>query len=322
MAWNGVVNGVVLVGVALTHLHPGAGRAPGVVDLPVVRDNLGYPMVFAQSVKGALKSLCGRRKRAVSDGRLDCGGEGRICCCLFGGEPGEGEKGAGALTVLDLVPLAFPVASADKGYLYVTSHSLVSRATALLRALGSGLADFFSRLFEESVHAKVLGLGDVGDSVYVVTTPVRVERRASDELQKSLEVLKGLREVLSSIHPLAGTMFNRLLVLEDSLAVSVIDKALLRITRVRLDRATKTVARGALWTEEYIPQGTVFLTGLASSGYLNSFCTGDEPICTDAKSCLEKVKESLALDKGFSVFIGGKETVGKGLMVFKAVPEG
>ncbi len=317
MSQQALVPGEALVGVALTHLHPGAGRTPGIVDLPVVRDNLGYPLVYASSVKGALKSLCLRRKNAIDvKGTVDCGGKGVVCCCFFGGEPGEGDKGAGAITVLDLIPLAFPAASADKGYVYVTSHTLLSRTVAVLRAMGSECARVFEGILGEARRYRVYSIGDLGESVYVTATPVRIEGRASSGLSKSIEDAKGLKQLLDSIHPLASTMLSRLLVLEDSLALSVVEKALLRVTRVRLERASKTVASGALWTEEYIPQGTIFLTGIVANNYLNGYCR-DGSVCSDAESCIEKVNSELNLKEGLSVFVGGKETVGKGLIVFR-----
>ncbi|RLI32648.1 type III-B CRISPR module RAMP protein Cmr4, partial [Candidatus Bathyarchaeota archaeon] len=38
---------------AVTMLHPGIGRSGAVVDLPVQKDNLGFPMIFSSSLKGA-----------------------------------------------------------------------------------------------------------------------------------------------------------------------------------------------------------------------------------------------------------------------------
>jgi CRISPR-associated protein Cmr4 len=42
---------------ALTPLHPGAGRSvEGLADLPVQRDEFGFPTIWASSLKGAIKS--------------------------------------------------------------------------------------------------------------------------------------------------------------------------------------------------------------------------------------------------------------------------
>ena len=93
--------GILIIGYAVTPLHPGAGRVPGVVDLPVQRDPMGYPMLYASSLKGALKAECARRSDVncfKDDGRIDCD-KCKLCCCLFGGEPGEASEASGLLSV-------------------------------------------------------------------------------------------------------------------------------------------------------------------------------------------------------------------------------
>ena len=108
-------SGLLLLSIATTHIHPGAGRALGIVDLPVARDSLGYPLIFASEVKGALKILCLRSLCRDANGRLLVDSEGRarcsesegckLCCCLFGPEPGEADAGSSILSILDLQPL-------------------------------------------------------------------------------------------------------------------------------------------------------------------------------------------------------------------------
>ena len=41
---------------ALTTLHPGAGRGSEHVDLPVQRDEFGYPVIWGSGLKGSLRS--------------------------------------------------------------------------------------------------------------------------------------------------------------------------------------------------------------------------------------------------------------------------
>jgi CRISPR-associated protein Cmr4 len=41
---------------SVTNIHPGIGRFGGVIDMPVQRDHLGYPVIYASSLKGSLKS--------------------------------------------------------------------------------------------------------------------------------------------------------------------------------------------------------------------------------------------------------------------------
>lgn len=95
-------------------------------------------MVFSSSFKGALKQSCAETFNAVSGetGRVDCS-KARECCCLFGGE-GDASEGASLVGLSDLYPLAVPVPSLDRGYVYLTSKYLIDTLADLFRAVGYG----------------------------------------------------------------------------------------------------------------------------------------------------------------------------------------
>jgi CRISPR/Cas system CMR subunit Cmr4 (Cas7 group RAMP superfamily) len=54
-------------------------------------------------------------------------------------------------------------------------------------------------------------------------------------------------------------------VLNDNTAMEALERSLVKVTRIRLDRGTKVVERGGLWSEEYIPHGSVFFTAFLYS---------------------------------------------------------
>ncbi|HIC99090.1 MAG TPA: type III-B CRISPR module RAMP protein Cmr4 [Pyrodictiaceae archaeon] len=323
--------GLLVLGMSITPLHPGVGRAPGVVDLPVARDPLGYPIILASGVKGALKALCGRRlceERLKGDeGRIDCdrclegGGEADnkclLCCCLFGPEPGSGEKGAGLLSVLDFFLLAIPVPSASHGYVYLTSPYLLKRALGLLEILKtegvrkadelySAIGKLLSKVEDGKSYSAIGGDIDVGGTL-IYTEPLKDVSFLDEEL------LKGLGG-------LAYDASKRLVLVPDSEAIHLLERGLIRVTRVRLRIDTKTVAKGALWTEEYIPPGTLFIGGLIATNYSNEYCTklcnGKRCSDGDAHNLLEKFKsEVLKVSNNIAyMLVGGKETIGKGLV--------
>jgi len=327
---------MLIVGMAITPLHPGAGRAPGVVDLPVARDSMGYPIIFASALKGALKALCGRELCKKSDGSLcvdsdkgrlkcdECDDKCRLCCCLFGSEPEESESHPGVLSVLDFVPFAFPVPSADLGYVYVTSRLLLNRVHLVLDALDYANVDkarelkqAISELVEKSSDDESLALVEVSrDNVDIAGMREKVRRGEISNLSK-------LAEVLSKLGGLASTLTKRLIVVPDSKAVSVIEKALIRITRVRLRRDRKTVVEGALWTEEYIPPGTVFIGGVIALPLENKYCRKYYEGKVTSKSMdllleqiLDDFKREVLEAKENTVYfvVGGKETIGRGLI--------
>ena len=323
--------GLLVLGMSITPLHPGVGRAPGVVDLPIARDPLGYPIVLASGVKGALKALCARRlcKERLKDdvGRIDCdkcleGSEKTdsdclLCCCLFGPEPGSGEKGAGLLSVLDFFLLAIPVPSASHGYVYLTSPYLLKRALGLLEVLKtegvkkadelySAVSELLNDIEDGKSYSAIGGDVDVGGTLI------------HTETLKNVDFLN--EKLLNSLGGLARDAAERLVLVPDSEAVHLLERGLIRVTRVRLRIDTKTVAEHALWTEEYIPPGTLFIGGLTVTGYSNEYCTKlcNKKRCEDRDACnlLEDFK-SKALKVSNNVaymIVGGKETIGKGLV--------
>ena len=328
-----MAQGFGVLGYAVTALHPGIGRAPGVVDLPVQRDPMGYPMVYASSIKGAFKAECGRRlnsKNCInSKGRLDCD-KCPLCCCLFGHEFG-GESAAGLLSVLDMVPLFFPVPSLSHGYLYITTPYLAARAAAILETIGGndlqGLIDFLSTAREAGSKLKeneAIGCTGIGEEVYVGTT--RLGIRGDNNLNCSrLDVVKALGG-------LAADIANRLIVVSDKIGPLLVEKGLIRLTRIKLRVDTKTVAEQALWTEEYIPQGTIFLSGfIALTPRKNRYCcealkddeSGDCVLTSkeDVEKLLGKFLDILGSDNCTTyAIIGGKETIGKGVLRLSLKP--
>jgi len=336
------VSGLLILGYAVTPLHPGAGRVAGPVDQVVQRDPMGYPIVFASSVKGAFKAECARRveqKRNTNcfddNGRVKCGKAGSeekqagakcediecsVCCCLFGSEPGTGEQETGLLSILDFTPLFFPVPSLTEGYVYVTTPYLIKRALAILEVLGveglKGLSTFFNEVVQrESELSDTKALTTISDEseVYVSTQKFSVSKVS--KIEQAKEALKLIEEKAG---PLARNLSNRLVVLSDAVGPTYIARGMIRIARVRLRLDTKTDAKGGLWTEEYIPQGTIFLGGfiVPNPRRKNKYCEEYSKICKEGKALdpLNTLIEVLGGNCETYAVIGGKETIGRGLI--------
>ena len=302
---------------ALTPLHPGAGRVPGVVDLPVQRDPYGYPLVPASSVKGALKTQAGLRNRCVKDGMIKCENSNIACktiCCVFGPEPGSGDEGASAASVVDFFLLAIPVPSLEYGYVYVTSPMLLARAHGILEAATTDNI-MFSKLSKviDTMLGEAKGLR--GHSVVALG----IQDKVTLGLEKfTVKKTLGVDELeLESLNPLyrAQPLGQNLVVVGDDVAPTVIEKGLVRVTRVRLDRKKKTVAQGALWTEEYLPPGSLFVGAITFTKPRNKYCK--EAGVGNAEDVKKKFIELLSGSSNVALFyasVGGKETIGKGLM--------
>lgn len=317
----------ILLASSLVPIHPGAGRVPGLVDLPVQRDPLGYPYIPASEVKGSLKTFLGRKYKCINDGRVDCRskqqGEEYRCkeiCCLLGTEGGEveGVRGASAVSLSDLYPFLVIAPNPDKGVIYVTTQLLLTRLAEILRA--SGFKNTWSDL--EKLASIVSMKGDTAlvpwpmEVVYIgsMRIPASYEKRI-------LEIAEQIdKKMLGDLHIVYKTLplRDRLVVLPESLGPIVINSLLPRITRIRVSRDTKTVERGMLWTEEYIPWGTMFAGIIADTEFRGESCKGQ-----NISDAVEKLLELIGNKETAEWYmtIGGRETIGSGLLKFKALRE-
>jgi CRISPR-associated protein Cmr4 len=259
--------GFLLLAYSVTPVHAGSGRSPGIVDLPVQRDSLGYPTVFASSFKGALRESASK----------DEGYRGMVPC-VFGPDVRDGARFSGLAIFTDLLPVLYPVPSADEGYIYVTTEYLIGRANELSEIL---------------IGKKVFPVtsGDGGNPPRILLTPLKPEH------------VKG--SVATGVK-MGSMLKERAYVLSDSVGLAVIESSLIRITRNRLKADTKTVEGGALWTEEYLPAGTLMVGGVIDSGRKSDMCKGPGDYLDGLRRFLE----------GRVIVLGGKETIGRGLVRF------
>jgi len=291
------VKGIPFVVYAITSLHVGMGRSSGVVDLPIQRDPQGFPVIFSSTFKGALKQHCGTVYNAINDnGRIDCS-KAKVCCCLFGGEGvgGEGETDVtSVVSISDLYPLAIPVPSLDKGYVYLTSRYLISTITDLFKAVN----------YEEGVKF-LSSIVPREDKVTIGT----------DIMVPLVKVPSRLLDTLSNLGSIANKLKEGIAVEEDdSKAVFEIERGIIKYTRNRINMSTKTVLPGSLWNEEYLPHGSIF-AGIMflNTPRRNKYCNDDKNKVCDDECARQRLNEFIK-DKEFYLNVGGKETIGKGIV--------
>jgi len=282
---------------AITSLHVGMGRSSGVVDLPIQRDPQGFPIIFSSTFKGALKQHCGTVYNAINDnGRIDCS-KAKVCCCLFGGEGvgGEGETDVtSVVSISDLYPLAIPVPSLDKGYVYLTSRYLISTITDLFKAVN----------YEEGVKF-LSSIVPREDKVTIGT----------DIMVPLVKVPSRLLDTLSNLGSIANKLKEGIAVEEDdSKAVFEIERGIIKYARNRINLSTKTVLPGSLWNEEYLPHGSIF-AGIMflNTPRRNKYCNDDKNKVCDDECARQRLNEFIK-DKEFYLNVGGKETIGKGIV--------
>lgn len=284
---------------ALTPVHVGTGRAYAAhVDLPVQRDEYGYPSIWASSLKGALKANIGNE--AVEK--------------CFGPEPDKlveavvGEYAQSNVVVTDAKLILMPARVLRGIYTYVTSLHLLGYLGRYLEMKdGTKLKideDLLRDLKEGYAIASKKELIE-GERIVVNETTLRARFR--EDLLEKLKLGKSLPvEVYNDF------LEKGLVVIPDvnNTSLYIVNKSMFIQHRVRLDRKTKTVGGGP-WSEEYVPSNTVFASLI--------LCRGRE-IVVKTDSGEQKVKCTLDLVKKYVetqmsvVFVGGKETVGRGLV--------
>jgi len=278
----------LLIAFAVTPVHVGVGRESGVVDLPIQRDTMNYPVIYSSSFKGALKYYCAKKKNEIAlideERNIRRIKEDGNCSKLFGSDINP-DSGRGSVSVTDLTLLLVPARSIDRGPVYLTTHYMIDSAIDLLALLNDESVSGLLKLLKDlknvnSTNGNKIRVMGAELPVYNQNTSINFNNNPPS-----------LYQLLSSNGIAVAPNYVDLGETKVDSSV-LVDRALVRIARNKLDLARKTTISGALWTEEYIPQGSLFL-GIAQ---------GD----------IATFKQTMTGD--FYMPLGGKETIGRGIM--------
>ncbi len=288
----------------MTPLHIGVGRSPGVVDLPVIRDSYGLPFVPASSLKGVLKSSC----------LLSCGysrGSCGDCLKIYGwdirleGGPPE-EASVSALAFGDAFLAFYPVRFDDGRRMVFGYATSIAQLAQLLDIIGACAGVQGSVCLPVQLMQHCISLDACSHSAHGFFNNVPVgggDYISCDDEEGPCMAARRLASVLlDGAGSLARLLGERLYVFRSQEVFrEVVEAGMLRQTRVRLNPVKKVVEAGALWTEEYVPQATLFAGMVAArpTPHIN------------ADEAMRFLEDQLA-EANHTFFIGGKETIGKG----------
>jgi CRISPR-associated protein Cmr4 len=297
-----------------TPLHAGTGRGLEAIDLPIQRERIThYPMVYASSLKGRL-----RAEAAAHWGETD-----PRLLSIFGQAEDAGAFG-GAISPGDARLLLFPVRSLAGVFAWTTSPSVLQRFVRDTAALNQALpADL-----QQQIGALALGEGQAlvaaADSPVIVGTSGKVvlEEYSYDAVPHALPgALAGW--LADRALPESGEyaawrarLPRHLVILHDEVFRDFARFSTEVITRVRLDTATKTVAPGALWTEESLPAEALLYAPLHAIGTRQNIDArtntrlGGAALPLSAEAVLNALA-GLGLGR---MRLGGDETVGRGVV--------
>ncbi len=305
---------------ALTPLHIGIGRAPGAVDLPVARDSFGFPFIPGSSIKGSVKSFCLRECASKLTKVQQKDLWENPCLRHFGwdlrlNETGAEEAYLSPISFTDAFLFLFPVkyeTSEEVGFGYATSDMAINQIASMAKIVISDDEDHSnfkcvnpgSELYLNGVPLDANEVSNLCEVFKSIKLMEKVFNLLLDQASRmgALSLVKYLLSRSSNNHK-----EYKLFVVPSGKFKEVVEAGIMRMTRVRLDYVRKAVQKGALWTEEYVPQGTIFVGLVEYNSVTVKDCEVD-PL--DARSFLVKLlsETSNILD------VGGKETIGKGLV--------
>jgi len=279
---------------ALTPLHVGTGRGASVhVELPVQRDEFGFPTIWASSLKGALRANFDKGSKCDKN-------------TIFGPEPASPEVSeySSATSFTDARLILIPGRLLKGVWAYITSPHMLEQFKTLLEVKGERI-DVPSIGGNEALVSKpeLILTGSDGKR-YIVVNEARLEARED----------RGVIESLSKVLPdrIANMVKDRgVIVVSDTVARDIVNRSMVIQYRVRLNPNTKTVERGALWSEEYMPSNTV-MASLVVCKEPRRRRSGEEACASATDVCSDLI--NYFANTRSTIYIGGKETIGKGLV--------
>lgn len=279
---------------ALTGLHPGSGTALGVVDLPVQRErHTQWPVIPGSSIKGVIRDFCRRHGSGDEKDQL---------LAVFGPESGNASEHAGALAFTDARILAFPVRSLKGVFAWVTCPGVLERLDRDLKLTGNPpLTPYPAPPEGKAVFGEEL---KVDNSIVLEEYDFGLHQG----LEKLPELASWIAIRATADKATQERMKKHLVILHDNDFTHFVRHATEVTARIGLDYEKKTVKKGALFYQEFLPAETIFYSlALATPAKKPGKSEMTE------EKVLGFVKEKLSRGELSVLQIGGDETIGKGL---------
>lgn len=280
---------------ALSALHIGTGQGVSAVDLPIARSRAtNLPIVAGSAIKGVLRDEFERKlfqPNLLDKEKAKIKAEVKT---LFGAEITDKTTHAGAIAFGDAQLLLLPIRSFAGTVAYATCPFVLKR-------YARDLGDFTMQFTVEKDTAKLTS----GSLLLIDDNKIALEdldlNAKSDDTQANEWADKIAKAVYPKDTDWQTELKQRFVILPDDVFSFLADTATEIRTRIKIDRDTRIVAKGALWTEENLPCETV-LWGVfgVSHAYDNS------------NKSAEDVSKLLP-EQELPIQIGGKHTVGRGL---------
>ena len=273
----------------LSALHIGTGQGVGVVDLPIARSKAtNLPLVPGSALKGVL------RDEAKEQWQLDFSQINR----LFGPDSSNDDSHTGAVAFGDAQLLLLPIRSFSGTVAYATCPFILQRYARDLQL-------DFSPITQQDTTALLSH-----NSVLEIVSTHKIMLEDLDlNAKQDAQADEWAKHIANSLYPnevrdaenWREQLTKRLVILPDNIYSFLVDTATEIRMRIRIDRKTRMVKKGALWSEENLPAETV-LWGVMGISQAHD------------KSGQSAAQLSDCIPAGESnIQLGGKHTVGRGL---------
>jgi CRISPR-associated protein Cmr4 len=284
-----------------TPLHAGAGAGLSSIDLPIQRERTTqYPMIQGSGIKGKLRAcLEGERANLTPAAR-------EMVDIVFGPPSisGAGSEYAGALTAGDARILLFPVRSLNGVFAYTTSYDVLSRFKRDIERAQTVSPIDWDIPARQTDQALVPAKSDVCTNNTIVLEEFSFEARVDSQVGiiANWIATNALPDLGAAYWP--EKINSSFVLLPNDVFRDFVLYATEVITRVRIDRKTKTVENGALWTEEHLPTDTLLYVPLYANKGRKKHSQVDE----------QQVLDQIAALNNTHLQLGGDETVGRGIV--------
>lgn len=286
---------------ALSPTHAGIGRGLEYIDLPIDRDVVtGWPIIRASGFKGVWADYF----RATDAARRN----DPALRAAFGVSADDDNSNSGSLIPSDAQLVCLPVRSFYGTFAWVTSPLCLGMLRRTLKLSGmKDLPDEPDRLDDRTAHhATGSGLvqAEKDGGARAFLEDLDLTARQCPKADAWAARLAGW--VFAGDEQWQAVFRERFIVIPDTVFDYLCQTGTEVHTRVRIDDETKTVARGALWTEESLPAETI-LAGIVQCERVFGLNSGKAESHISPDDLLRKfATDPLMLQ------IGGKATVGRG----------
>jgi CRISPR-associated protein Cmr4 len=286
----------------ITPLHVGAGKGVGFIDMPIMREKVtDWPLIPGSAAKGVLRDHFSQNGSKEQKELIDV---------AFGKQIIDESSNAGSLILTDAHIVCLPVRSLYGTFAYVTCPLVLERLKRDLET--TGYKDLPVTPRPERNEVMLVNGSKIAGEGQVFFEDLDFKAKEDEIAEKWAEMLAGIifPKELAKEMVWSSILRERFAILNDD-CFNFLSKTGTEVTaHVRIEDATKIVARGALWYEEALPAEAI-LAGIA-------WC--------DRVFGAEKIAKSRGLDKIVQDYIletyckmeildlqmGGKATVGKG----------